>query len=47
MRKFLIVAAAGLTFSCAISGARAQVDLSAYADAEGSQTLILTKEWIR
>jgi hypothetical protein len=35
MRKLLIVAAAGLTVSFATSRANAQVDLTAYADAEG------------
>ena len=35
MRKVLILAAAGLTITFANSSANAQVDLSAYADAEG------------
>lgn len=35
MRKLLIVAVAGLTLSFATSRANAQVDLSAYADADG------------
>ena len=35
MRKIMIVAAAGLTISFAASRANAQVDLTAYADAEG------------
>ena len=35
MRKLLILAATGLTITVANSSANAQVDLSAYADAEG------------
>lgn len=35
MRKTLILAATGLTLSFMNTGANAQVDLSAYADAEG------------
>jgi HdeA/HdeB family len=35
MRKFVITAALGLAITIAGSGAKAQVDLSAYADSEG------------
>jgi len=35
MRKFVITAALGLAITIAGSGAKAQVDLSAYADPEG------------
>ncbi len=35
MRKFMITAALGLAITLSGSGARAQVDLSAYADSEG------------
>ena len=39
MRKLLILAGTALTITVANSSANAQVDLSAYADAEGVQAL--------
>ena len=42
MRKLLILAGTALTITVANSSANAQVDLSAYADAEGIDVQALT-----